>query len=344
MTNNERCSRSATIATRFARSPGAPPLGVIFDTACCTTAASCAASTLAGRGIARTFVAPLGKPLDACSMSFITRSISFGLPRRRRLFDASSTAIVTPPSSTGSVGRTGSTMGLSVDDGASVGGVAIGAPSCATIVNSDEKTCTAKGMRGAPACERPASGGTAVGVGLAASGSYRLSNSSTEITSMPPCCDSNMRRSNAATSIADAPAPSSGTERNCLLLAIDARSSFATIFSIAAYCSSVARTSSELLDTFTRMTGGCSMPSSISNTSFSAAAISAASALRTSRTCTKRVAPPVGPASSCRSISSAASSCEGVALMMTAFKRASAATLRIGSCAACTPPRVNARP
>jgi len=93
---SERVSSSATTATRFARSPACPPAGVMRAMAPFTTDAIFVGSAEAGSLIERTRDASPGSVFDACSMSFIARSISRGEPSRSSEFESLSTATVTP--------------------------------------------------------------------------------------------------------------------------------------------------------------------------------------------------------------------------------------------------------
>ncbi|MCE2883901.1 MAG: hypothetical protein LW806_03235 [Planctomycetaceae bacterium] len=126
---------------------------------------------------------------------------------------------------------------------------------------------------------------------------------------------------------------SSGTERSVRAPAMVAPSSFDTMPSIVANCFSVARTRRLLLAAFGRITGGVSVPSSVSKRSTRLRAISAASALRSVSTRTTRSDSRPGATSSCWSISSAASSADGVAEITTALSRSSAITRNAGSAA-----------
>ena len=157
------------------------------------------------------------------------------------------------------------------------------------------------------------------------------------MTSTSASDDSINRRNKRAMSSASPFDGSSGTERNVRAPATVVPSSLVTISSIVANCFSVARTSKLLLAVFVRMTGGVSVPSSVSKRSMRLFAISAASALRNARTRTTRSVSRPGATSSCCSISSAASRAPGVALMMTAFSRSSAMTRSAGSTAATAP-------
>ena len=152
-----------------------------------------------------------------------------------------------------------------------------------------------------------------------------------------------MRRSRRATSSASPFDGSSGTERSERELASAAPSSRETMLSIIAYCLLLARTSRLLLATFTRMTGGVSVPSSVSKMSARLFATSLASPLRMVMTRTVRSLSVPGATSSWRSISSAASSAVGVAEITTALRRSSAITRSAGSEPAAAAARPRAR-
>ena len=115
------------------------------------------------------------------------------------------------------------------------------------------------------------------------------------------------------------------------------------MLSIIVYCFSLARTNRLLLATLTRITGGTSVPSSVSKISRRLLAISGASPLRKVITRTVRSLSLPGVTSSWRSISSAASSAVGVAEITTALRRSSAITRNGGSAGLAASPRVRVR-
>jgi hypothetical protein len=166
-----------------------------------------------------------------------------------------------------------------------------------------------------------------------------LSSSSTVITSTSPSACSMSRRRRRATSSASPLLGSSGTLLSERELASAALSSRVTISPSMRCCFSFARTSRLLLATFTLITGGVSVPSSVSKMSARLLATSPASPLRSVSTLTERSLSVPGVTSSCRSISSAASSAVGVAEMTTAFSRSSAITRSAGSVDAGAAPR-----
>ena len=119
------------MATRLARSPGWPPAGVMRATAPVTIDAIFPGSAEAGSLIERTRDASVGSVFDACSMSFIARSISRGEPSRRSEFESLSTATVTPPSAALSLAATSAAPAPAVARSGSGGAVWTAANACA---------------------------------------------------------------------------------------------------------------------------------------------------------------------------------------------------------------------
>jgi hypothetical protein len=103
------------------------------DTAPFTTDASLAGSADAGSFTERMRDASVGSVFDACSMSFIARSISRGEPRRRSEFESLSTATVTP-----------SPADVASDDAAPAAASACAGGSCAAFGGSTcaKASCT----------------------------------------------------------------------------------------------------------------------------------------------------------------------------------------------------------
>ncbi|MCE2883902.1 MAG: hypothetical protein LW806_03240 [Planctomycetaceae bacterium] len=123
-TRSDRVSGSGTIAMRFARSPGAPPAGVMRAIAPVTTEASDVGSLEAGSLMARTREPSPGSAFEACSTSLSARSISRCEPRRTSEFVSRSTATVTPCSAfaSSSVFEPGTASGACSDGGTAVDG------------------------------------------------------------------------------------------------------------------------------------------------------------------------------------------------------------------------------